>query len=88
MAGRLGSVRSIVTPDTQCVHADLRTPVAGRVGGIRVTLHWEGTHFGRFDHAKCAGKVRGIEAYYRDRCRCNGGGDSRRALVSLGLITA
>lgn len=36
---------------------------------LGVTLHWEGPRMGRFDHAACAGKVRGIERYHRDTQR-------------------
>lgn len=31
-----------------------------------VTLHWEGTGLGKVSHSRCAGIVRGIEAFHRD----------------------
>lgn len=39
-------------------------PIGSTLG---ITAHWEGPTMGRFEHSQCAGKVRGIQAFHRDK---------------------
>lgn len=41
-----------------------RGPTNIRPASGGVAIHWEGPHLGRFPHAACAGKVRGIERHH------------------------